>query len=266
MVQIRRSREPLAPLGNDVQLGIAADTNGTLCIWHARNEGGNVDGGWTRLSSDVFADGDWVRVGIELDYTTSQTGIGYARVRINGSICPTDYGFRAPNNLIAGGAWHRLAVTGSGLGEIGLIGTKADDLIVTTKSYVSEDLSAGGSTGNVPNAWFDENGFPRNASLQSTVPGYTLGDVYVSGVAPYGTEPLSIKSFSVGSVPVLEFNGYKAGGSGYTILRSSTPDFKNSVELGSADGSFTGNSKDWNTRWEGKGTQPAGAFYKVIAR
>ncbi|MCR5751816.1 MAG: esterase-like activity of phytase family protein [Kiritimatiellae bacterium] len=263
MVEIRRSREPLLDLGSGVQIAVAADTNGELCVWHARNEGGVVGNGWTPLSSEKFADGQWVRVGIEVDYS----GVcGYARVRLNGSICTTDYGYRNPDGNVAGGAWHRIACTASTISEISLVGTKADDLIVTTLQYASEDSSANGSTGGVPNAWFDENSLPRNAAAQTGIPGYTMADVYHTGVDPYGTDPFKILSFSVYSVPKIQVNGINPG-IGYKILRSTTPDFKSGTvtELGASDGTFTPDSETWSTRWTGKGAQPSGAFFKVVA-
>ncbi len=262
MVEIRRSREPLVALAADVQLAVAADTNGELCVWHARNEGGVVGGGWTPLSSEKFEDGQWVRVGIELDYS----GFGYARIRLNGSICTTDYGYRNPDGNVAGGAWHRLAYYGGSISEIGFVGTKADDLIITTRQYASEDSSANGSTGGVPNRWFDENSLPRNAAAQTGIPGYTMADVYHTGVDPYGTDPFKILSFSVDSVPEIQVNGINPG-IGYKILRSTTPDFKSGTvtELGASDGTFTPNSETWSTRWTGKGAQPSGAFFKVVA-
>ena len=261
MVEIRRSREPLVALGNDVQIAVAADTNGQLCVWHYRNEGGHLVPGWTPLSSETYADGTWVRVGIELDYSS----YGFARIRINGSICTTDYAFRNPDGLVAGGAWHRVVV-GQSLSEIGFVGTKADDLIITTHQYASEDSSANGSTGGVPNSWFDSNSLPRDASAKTSIPGYTMAEVYHTGVDPYGTDPFKILSFTVDSVPQIEVNGINPG-IGYKILRSSTPDFKSGTvtELGTNDGTFKADSTTWSTRWTGKGAQPNGAFFKVVA-
>ena len=85
-----------------------------------------------------------MRVGIELDYS----GFGYARIRLNGSICTTDYGYRNPDGNVAGGAWHRLACYGGSISEIGFVGTKADDLIITTRQYASEDSSARNASGD----------------------------------------------------------------------------------------------------------------------
>ena len=263
MVEIRRSREPLADLGSEVQLAVAADTNGELCVWHARNEGGVVGNGWTPLSSEKFSDGQWVRVGIEVNYSGN---VGYARVRLNGSICTTDYGYRHPDGNVAGGAWHRIACSANSFSEISFVGTKADDLIVTTEGYASEDSTAAGETGGVPNAWFDQNSLPRNAAAQTGIPNYTMADVYATGVDPYGTEPFKITSFSFDSVPSIEFNGLGSNYRSFKILRSTTPDFKSGTvtELGAGDGTFTGKPENWSTRWDGKGTQPDGAFYKVV--
>lgn len=263
MVEVRRPKEPLADLDDPVQIALAVDTNGQLCVWHARNEGGVISDGWTPLSGEKFADGQWVRVGIEVEYSGTS---GFVRIRLNGSICTTACGYREPDGKVAGGAWHRIACSASSLSEVCFWGTKVDDLIVTTEGYASEDASVALSTDGVPNAWFDENGLPRDATAKTGIPGYTMADVYATGVNPYGTDPFKIMSFSVDSAPVIEFNALASGYRSFKILRSSTPDFKPGTVtvLGAGDGTFTGNSSDWSTHWEGKATMSGSAFYKVV--
>jgi len=263
MIEVRRPNELPEDLGDDLaQIAVVADTNGQLCVWHARNEGGVTRNGWTPLSGEKFANGQWVRVGIEFEYGGTS---GFARIRLNGSICTTAYGYRNPDGKVAGGAWHRIARSASSLSELGFVGTKVDDLIVTTEGYASEDASSALSTDGVPNAWFDENGLPRDATAKTGIPGYTMADVYATGVDPYGTEPFKITSFSVDSVPEIEFNGLASGYRSFKILQSSTPDFKPGTVtvLGAGDGTFTGNSSDWSTHWEGKVAAVARMFYKV---
>lgn len=272
MLCVRRPMEALAPCTDDVQVALAADENGRICLWHLYDENGVWTRGWTPLAETVYADGTWIRVGVDLDYTTSPSGDAFCRVKIDGSICPTAFGVRAPDVTTPFGAWHYLAKNRLSGGvtaptELGLSGTQADDLIVTSAAYESEQTGPT-STNGVDFAWFDQWDLPRKPDAAAPrIPGYTLMDVHDSGVHPYSDEPLTIKGLSVGADGHLHmaFNGYKGDPSaGYRVISSSTPDFMSSGDV-SAEGEFRGDSATWSTTWDVDAISvPSGAeFFKI---
>lgn len=72
MVCVQRPQSALVNPADDVQILAAADEGGRLCLWHLFRDGDAWVRGWTRLSDAVYADGSWVRIGIELDYDKSR--------------------------------------------------------------------------------------------------------------------------------------------------------------------------------------------------
>lgn len=274
MVSARRSKEALQPCPDDAQVAIAADENGRICLWHLYDDNGVWTRGWTPLAETVYADETWIRVGVDLDYSNSPSGDAFCRVKIDGSICPTARGVRAPDDMTPFGAWHYLAKNRLSGGvttptELGLIGTLADDLIVTSAAYESEHTGPT-STNGVAFAWFDQWNLPRKPDAAAPrIPGYTLMDVHDSGVHPYSDEPLTIKGLSVGTDGRvhMSFNGYKVNPStGYRVIGSSSPDFRSSGDV-SAEGEFQGDSTTWSTTWEVDviSGQGSAEFFKIEA-
>lgn len=274
MICARRSASELETLLDDIQIQVASDPQGRLCVWHSYEENGEWKRGWIPLSETVYADGEWVRLGIELDYTSNPSGDAFAKVTVNGSCQPTVHGVRSPTDLRAYGPWHYLAKnrrTGgvSMPSEIGFSGTKVDDLMLCKKSVTPEHTGVT-SVDGIEFSWFDNAGLPRNPLAAAPfIPGYTLGDVYTAGLDPYSDRPFKVTGFELDADgrPHIEFNGYKGETPvGYRVLYSSTPDFKNATALGTSDGAFDGDAATWSTVWEGKSDAPTGAgFYKVEA-
>ena len=274
MVCVRRSASELKTLPDDIQIQVASDPQGRLCVWHSYEEGGEWKKGWISLSETVYADGEWVRLGIELDYTSNPSGDAFAKVTVNGSCQPTVHGVRSPTDLRAYGPWHYLAKNRRTGGvampsEISFTGTKVDDLMLCKKSVTPEHTGAT-SVDGIEFSWFDNAGLPRNPLAAAPfIPGYTLGDVYTAGLDPYSDRPFEVTGFELDANgrPHIEINGYKGETPvGYRVLYSPTPDFKNATTLGTSDGTFDGDAATWSTVWEGKSDAPTGTgFYKVEA-
>jgi len=114
MVCMRRAEGPLKPFDASVKFALLSDSEGRLCLWHSYAEGGAQVSGWHPVSERTFSDGEWLRVGIELDDTTNPQGLAFGRIRINGSLCATSFGVRSPADMTPFGSWHRLASCAAG--------------------------------------------------------------------------------------------------------------------------------------------------------
>ncbi len=268
MIQVRRTKAPLASASGPVRIQVGVDAEGRFCLWHLRRGEDGWTAGWTRLSETAYADGDWVRLGVEM---ADANGVGFCRVRLNGSVCPTAAGLRAmASDAPAPGVWHRLANgTAADVSEVGFMGTRVDDLLVTTDAFSSEHTGATSADG-IDFAWLDAMDLPRDPTAAApNLPGRTVKYLYESGVAPYSDSPLAITRVTVGpdGRVRLAFNGYKGDSpeAFYRVLRSAN--LKDWTPLGTGDGAFDGDRASWSSAWEGvTGDTPASAlFYKVEA-
>ena len=267
MVRISRAPKELEPPEEYVQLRIACDPAGRLCLWHHYGETC-----WIPLSEKTYENDEWVRVGIEFDYTSNPSGDAFAKVTVNGSCQPTVHGVRSPTDTRAYGPWHYLVkdrcTGGVALpSEIRFTGALVDDLVLC-KRTVALEHTGGTSVDGIEFSWFDNAGLPRDPLAAAPfVSGYTLGDVYTAGLDPYTERPLEVMNFRLDATgkPHIEFNGYKgADPAGYRVLYSTTPDFNDAVPLGTSDGVFDGDAATWSTTWDGKTDVPDHAgFYKI---
>ena len=268
MIQVRRAKSPLASASGPVRVQVGVDAEGRFCLWHLRRGEDGWTAGWTPLSETAYADGDWVRLGVEM---ADANGVGFCRVRLNGSVCPTSAGFRTmASDAPAPGVWHRLANgTAADVSEVGFMGTRVDDLLVTTDAFSAEHTGATSADG-IDFAWLDAMDLPRDPTAAApNLPGHTVKYLYESGVAPYSDSPLAITRVTVGSDGKvrLAFNGYKGDSpeAFYRVLRSEN--LKDWTPLNAGDGAFDGDRASWSSVWEGvTGDTPASAlFYKVEA-
>ena len=274
MVCACRASSDLESLDEDIQVQVASDLQGRLCLWHLYEENGSWKKGWIPLSETMHADREWVRLGIELDYTSNSLGDAFVKVTVNGSCQPTAHGVRSPTDTRSYGPWHYLAKNRlmggvSAPSEISFSGTKVDDLMLAKKTVVPEHEGPT-SVDGIEFSWFDNAGLPRDPSAAAPfVPGYTLRDVYTAGIDPYSDRPFEVTGFELGADgrPHVEFNGFKGENPvGYHVLYSTTPDFKDATTLGASDGAFDGDASTWSTTWDGRVAVPSTAgFYKVEA-
>lgn len=246
MIEVRRSQVLLADATAPARIKLRVDSDGCFCLWHLKRVDDVWTADWTRVSDKVYADGDWVRVGLDLE---DCNGVGFCRVKLDGSVCPTAAGVRSPANLIPCGTWYRIASgTVAEIAQLEFTGTRVDDLLITTDAFIAEHTGPT-STNGIDFAWFDEAGLPRDPSAAApNLPGKTVQYIYDSGVAPYSDKPLSITHMAVdadGKVR-MEFNAYKGDtpAAYYRVLHST-----------------------WSSTWEGDAASPIllKEFFKIEA-
>ena len=267
MIEVRRSQVLLADATAPARIKLRVDSDGCFCLWHLKRVDDVWTADWTRVSDKVYADGDWVRVGLDLE---DCNGVGFCRVKLDGSVCPTAAGVRSPANLIPCGTWYRIASgTVAEIAQLEFTGTRVDDLLITTDAFIAEHTGPT-STNGIDFAWFDEAGLPRDPSAAApNLPGKTVQYIYDSGVAPYSDKPLSITHMAVdadGKVR-MEFNAYKGDtpAAYYRVLHST--DLGQWTPLGFSAGMFMGNHSTWSSTWEGDAASPIllKEFFKIEA-
>jgi hypothetical protein len=187
LVQVARQsddgwREVFADDGA-LQLRLAFDEAGAPWLLHADDSGAPA---WSRLgfaaaapaaatggvggaAPPPFADGAWVRVSIDLDYSTNPSGLAFAQVRLDGSCLLADDGWRTPATKGAGGSWFRLPAAASAAHKVSSVefdgALAVDDLVHAYHDPVLvPDFPAGAVTSadGIPFVWFDEQGIPRD--------------------------------------------------------------------------------------------------------
>jgi len=256
---------------DDTLSAVAADSRGRICLWHLFEDEGTWRKGWIPLSETAYADGSWVRIGLEFDYTGNPDGDAFVRVSVNGSYRPTEHGVRAPDDVRSFGSWHYLAKNRRSGGVLPLsrfcfLSSKVDDLVVGKKKLVTEHTGPISAEG-IPFDWFDRAGLPREPHTAAPfIPGYTLGDAHDAGVDPYADRPLEVTDFALdadGNIH-LELNGYRGDNPvTYRLMRSETPDFLSPTVVGPDAGTFAGDASSRTTTWDGRA--PGAGFYKISA-
>ncbi|MBR0057477.1 MAG: hypothetical protein IJP66_09135 [Kiritimatiellae bacterium] len=161
-----------------LQLRLAFDETGAPWLLHAGASGAPA---WSRLgfslaavgaggaASPSFADGAWVRVSLDLDYSTNPSGLAFAQVRLDGSCLLAADGWRTPATKGAGGSWFRLPPAASAARKVSSVefdgALAVDDLVHAYHDpALAPDFPSGAvaSAGGIPFAWFDAQGVPRD--------------------------------------------------------------------------------------------------------
>ena len=276
---IRASKPPAADETHD-QAAVYVDADGRLRLFHRMDDG---TCGWTVLSDDAFANGDWIRLGVEIDYAKATDGHAYLRVWINGNLCTTAVGRATPGGAL-GGAWHRAACdkASSGTGKISSVSVTGecsiDDVILATSGWPSEGINDVAVDG-IPVSWFDEHGLehdPASVVPESMCPqlsklGYTIGDIYASGIRPEDDEPLKITAISTeGGKLSLKFNAIRvAPDTVYHVMGGSAlgQGASGFSELTTGSGKFDEERQEWRTTWTGDlpAEQKGTGFYFIRA-
>ena len=248
---------PLSTPKENVRCLISINEAGRFCLWHdALGEGGVRQPTWTELAPTAYREGDWVRLGIETAESTS-TGELHCRIRLDGSCCPTAQGVRSPDDPTPYGAWYRcLGPARTPLTRIGFSDTMVDDFRATAETVPSAHTGAT-STNGLAFSWFDRWGLPRRPDAAAPfIPGYSLADVYRTGVHPYSAEPFRVTdiAFDAEGRLNLTVNGYKdeSAQGGYEILHASTPDgLGRPPEMKLKGGEVIGDPATWSSTWRG---------------
>ena len=103
----------------------------------------------------------------------------------------------------------------------------------------------------------------------ATIPGYTLGDVYWSGVNPLGSEPLAITAVrrNADGTVELAINACRPDPEAvYHVFRmADLAKPEEAVEVPSAAANFVGDAAAWKTTWRGDAGSSDRAFFFVKA-
>jgi hypothetical protein len=263
----------------------AEDVEGQVAIFFAEDgratlQHRSADGATrlrTPLSSQTFANNDWVRASLTFNYPANAPGATWCQVRINGEPCVTDAGVHCPEDPVSPGSWYRtLEDTATKVGSLAFLGTGAVDdvaLYAISGQVAGEfefDTSAGSTTNGVPYAWFNEQGLAWDPAHDMDGDTHTARDEFAAGTDPWDiTDFLRITEagFEEGLF-TLSFNGL-ADLSHYSV--EEVEDLADLATYGdnawlSAGGSIqrVNGTNVWT-----QATQPAGAapqrFFRVIA-
>ncbi len=268
MVEVRCPRKALeAPTGDPV-VAIAADKDGYLNVWHRGGYYGSVTSPhWSRLSNTKFTNGTWVRVGLELYFP--QSGRGFAHVRLNGGNWLSVPGGNTTQAVRTGngsGDWFPLSESASAPNRLAFNGTKVDDLVVATPTYIAE-IDASASVMVAPSAASGANGAAAAGGHAYTVATAVAAPAVATANAEGHVAVPVITGFGIvpGGCPSIRFRGY-AEGVGYRVVRSTSVDFK-PANCEYPEGEITSVSGD-EAVWEGSEPDDpsSGAkFYRVEA-
>ncbi len=271
MVEVHRSPEALqAPTGDPV-VAIAADKDGYLNVWHRGGYYGSVTAPhWSKLSNTKFTNGTWVRVGMELYFP--QSGRGFAHVRLNGgdwSPVPGGNTTQAVRSGNGNGDWFPLSESASAPSYLTCVGTKVDDLVVATPTYIAEiDASASIMVAPVASSSGANGAAVAEGQAYTVTTAVPAPAAAAANVDKQMTAPV-ITGFGIapGGCPSIRFKGY-AEGVGYRVVRSSSVEFKSgSCEY--PDGQFaTDGCKAGEAVWVGsEPDDPASGakFYRIEA-
>ncbi len=178
----------------------AEDVEGQVAIFFAEDgratlQHRSADGATrlrTPLSSQTFANNDWVRASLTFNYPANAPGATWCQVRINGEPCVTDAGVHCPEDPVSPGSWYRtLEDTATKVGSLAFLGTGAVDdvaLYAISGQVAGEfefDTSAGSTTNGVPYAWFNEQGLAWDPAHDMDGDTHTARDEFAAGTDPW---------------------------------------------------------------------------------
>ena len=182
MVSVKRSSEDeLAVPEGDNQVVVAADKDGYLNVYRRAASGTACE--WARLSETPYANGQWVRVSLYMDY--DHPNGASVLVKLDGVDC----------------GWHLMPNGGTSrhVSSFTLSGDcKVDDVMLTMTHYADDWPVAGGDT-VPPAAWFDLYGITGESRSPSALAanGYTMLESYDAGLDPTSADPFLITSIQI---------------------------------------------------------------------
>lgn len=189
MVKAVRNKGLPAILENPAQAGFCMDSNGVLHVLHMINDGGIWSPRWSPLELPPIGEDQWVRISATMDYS-SPDGDTFFCPRFNGSLCPTSYGYKAPDNLTSPGPWYLCANSpgmggGSGARAVSALKMEGegwlDDVTIATNTFSHTGAT---STNGVPFAWFDRWGVARLPDTDFDADGFSAVAEYAAGTDP----------------------------------------------------------------------------------
>ena len=251
--------EELPAADGNEQIKFAFDTNGCVNLYH-KLASGDATAAWRVVSSDAIAAGTWVRTTFTFDYANH-----LCQLKLNGSPCVSEYGYRSPTTLEHPGSWYYLAKSDANtLASIDFVGCGGvDDVINAAKDSYTPSHDGATATNGVDYAWFDKNGLAWSDPDATAAPGgsgYTLKESFQAGTDPCAADKLYVTNATyTASELVLTINGC---GPTYVVDKSTTP-FTDGVAGTSAGGTFTQNAADNTTTWTGTFPTEDLTYYRV---
>ena len=146
--------EELPAADGNEQIKFAFDTNGCVNLYH-KLASDSASAQWSVVSSAAVPAGTWVRTTFTFDYANH-----LYQLKLNGSPCVSEYGYRSADNLTHPGSWYYMAMSdASSLASIDFVGCGGvDDVINAAKDAYTPAHSGATTTNGVDYAWFDKNG------------------------------------------------------------------------------------------------------------
>ena len=271
MLKTVRNEELPSGLGNSTQTGFATDSNGVLHVWHMYHDGAQWTQRWSSLGIEPVADNQWLRISVVMDYSSSPAGDTFFCPRVNGSLCPTQHGYKAPDNLVSAGPWYMCAdspgrgaggnrrITGFSVEGSGCL----DDLVISTNSFAHSGTT---TTNGVPFAWFDSMGIGRNPGQDFDGDGFSALSEYLAGTDPSdGDNSFRIvKTWTDSSRVYIQFLGNDSGDATPYIVEGATNGLAGGWSILDSSVPRVAAPAVTNT-WSGP-LQPSGpAFYRIKA-
>ena len=192
-------RERIAP-APDAQLRLSFDEDGHPWALHGGADGsGQV---WSRLGADgrtIFGRGSWLRVSVDIDYTTAAPA-AWAQVRIEGAALTATDGAATPGAAATGGTWLRLPDAAAASGKVSSIAFEdaraIDDLVHAYHAAVTAPAFAefgGSDLGGIPRSWYDAYGISRDPTGDPDGDGYDNADEWRGGTDPLDNDSCPVR-------------------------------------------------------------------------
>ena len=250
--------EELPAADGNEQIKFAFDTNGCVNLYH-KLASGDAAAQWRVVSSDAIPAGTWVRTTFTFDYDHN-----LCQLKLNGSPCVSEYGYRSADNLTHPGSWYYMAKSdATTLAAIDFVGCGGVDDVVNADSATYTPAHSGPTaTNGVDYAWFDKNGLAWSDGSEAAPggSGYTLKESFQAGTDPFAAEKLYVTNAAyTTSTLTLTFNGC---GQTYVMEKSATP-FVDGTAGTSAGGTFTPNAAANTTTWTGDFPTDSLTYYRV---
>ena len=246
------------PAGNgDEHIKFAFDTNGCANLYHKLSAEGIAQ--WSKLSNNVYTNGQWVRVSFGFDYANQR-----CQLKVDGSPVVSAYGYRTASGSDQPGSWYCLASNATALVSIDFMGCGGvDDVVNALASSYTPSTGGASKTNDVDFAWFDKNGIAWcDPTANNAENGYTLKEAFDTGTDPYSANKLYMTNAEyTASKLKLTFNGY---GKTYKVETKTSPFTDGSAGV-DAGGEFTSSNEVANTTtWEGDFPNANGiTYYRV---
>ena len=197
--------EELPTADGDEQIKFAFDTNGCVNHYH-KLASDSTSAQWSVVSSNAIPAGTWVRTSFTFDYTRS-----LCQLKLDGSPCVSQYGYRSADNPTHPGSWYYMASNAVTLAAIDFVGCGGvDDVINAAKDAYTPAHSGATKTNGVDYAWFDKYGleWSDGSEVAPGGSGYTLKESFQAGTDPFSENKLYVTNAScLADNLVLTING-----------------------------------------------------------